>query len=146
MQQGPFEILALALPCGQGNFPDVGRPERVLNEFFQATTCNASFGFAWQRNSTSRKLTPFREHFSHDENSGIRAPQQRQETQIPQWITLDRNDLGGFSYGRVNKQSTRPGRLGVIPSWLLSSCLIVCSSRSARTPVRPGQTTEVSRK
>jgi len=34
MRQEPFDILALVLPCGQGNFPGIGRPERVLNELF----------------------------------------------------------------------------------------------------------------
>jgi len=34
MRQEPLEILALVLPCGQGNLPGIGRPERVLNEFF----------------------------------------------------------------------------------------------------------------
>ena len=57
---------------------------------------------------------------------------------IRQRITLDRNDLGGFTYSRANKQSTRPCRLDVIAYWLLSSCLIVCSSRSVRFPAMPG--------
>ena len=34
MRQGPSEIFALVLPCGQGNLPDIGKFERVLNEFF----------------------------------------------------------------------------------------------------------------
>jgi hypothetical protein len=104
MRQEPFEILVLVLLCGQGNFPGIGRPERVLNEFFQTAACSASFGFAWQRTITSRKFTSFREHFSRCENSGIRAAHQRQETQIPRRLVMDRNDLGGFSYGRANKQ------------------------------------------
>src|SRR5712692_5303434 len=33
-RQAPPEILALVLPCGQGNFPGIGKPERVLNEVF----------------------------------------------------------------------------------------------------------------
>jgi hypothetical protein len=65
---------------------------------------------------------------------------------VPQWIAMDRNDLGGLDYSRVNKQSTRPWRVSAIPSWLLSSCLISASSRSVRIPARPGFTTEVSQK
>ena len=34
MRQEPLEILALVLPCGQVNFPDIGRLERVLNEIY----------------------------------------------------------------------------------------------------------------
>jgi hypothetical protein len=68
MRQEPFEILALVVPCGQGSFPGIGRPERVLNEFFPTAACCASFGFAWQRNSRLHKLTSFRGHFSHNEN------------------------------------------------------------------------------
>jgi len=64
MRQEPFQILALALPCGQGNLPGTGRPERVLNEFFQTGSCSASLGFAWQRNCKSLNFTSFREHFS----------------------------------------------------------------------------------
>ncbi len=64
--------------------------------FFQTAACSASFGFAWQRKGISRKFTSFREHFSQNENSEMRAAHPRKETQIPRWIALDRNDLGGF--------------------------------------------------
>jgi len=64
MRQEPLEILALALPCGQGSLPSTGRLERVLNEFFETRSCWASLGFAWQRNCKSLNFTSFREHFS----------------------------------------------------------------------------------
>jgi hypothetical protein len=34
MRQEPLEILALVLPCGQGNFPGLWKSERVLDELF----------------------------------------------------------------------------------------------------------------
>ena len=34
MRQETLEIPALVLPCGQVNFPGIGRPERVLNGNF----------------------------------------------------------------------------------------------------------------
>jgi hypothetical protein len=95
-RQERFEILAIVLPCGQGRFPVVGRPERVLNEFFPNGPCSASFGFAWQRNTESGKYTSFREHFSHNENRVNRMAHAREETLIPRVIALERNDLGGL--------------------------------------------------
>jgi hypothetical protein len=50
-------------------------------------------------------------------------------------IISDRNELGGFAYGRVNKQTTRLCRSIAVSDWLLSSCLTSASSRSVRTPV-----------
>src|SRR6267142_1939312 len=66
-------------------------------------------------------------------NFGNELANPQRETQIPRWIALDRNDLGEFSYGRANKQTARPCRLGIEPSWLLSRCLTSASSRSVRT-------------
>ena len=51
--------------------------------------------------------------------------------------------LGGFSYGSANKQIATIKRLGIIPSWLLSSCLISALSRSVRFRTS-GRTTEVT--
>ena len=96
MRQVPLEILALVLPCGQGNFPGIGKLERVLNEIFQTAACSASFGSAWQKNCMSRNYTSFREHFSHNENFAFRTAHAREETLIPRRIVMDRNDLGDF--------------------------------------------------
>src|SRR5258708_1061105 len=126
MRQEPFEILVLVLPCGQGNFPGIGRLEGVLSEFFQTAACFASFGFAWF-STASRSISP---------PSGNTSPLRKlrdSSTQILRWLVMDRNGLGGFSYSRANKQFTRPCRHVIDASWLLSSCLIVCSSRSVRT-------------
>jgi len=125
----------LSFPADKATSQVSGSPSVFSTRYFQTAACSASFGFVWLRNCTSLNFTSFREHFSHNENSRIRAARPRQETPIPRWSALDRNGLGGLFYSRANKQSTRPDCLGVIPSWLLSSCLIVCSSRSVRIPV-----------
>ena len=40
-------------------------------------------------------------------------------TLLPQRMLFNRNDLGDFIYGRANKQTARPVRLTIDPSWLL---------------------------
>jgi hypothetical protein len=55
---------------------------------------------------------------------------------------LDRNDLGGFRYSRANQQTARPERLGIVPYWLMSSCLISALSLS-EDAATCGDTTEV---
>jgi hypothetical protein len=42
--------------------------------------------------------------------------------------------LRRIRYSRANKQTARPERLGIVPYWLLSSCLISALSRSVRVP------------
>jgi hypothetical protein len=83
LRQEPIEILALVLPCGQGNFPEFGRFERVLNEPSRTAACSVSFGFALQRNDSSDNYTSFREHFSHNGNSWNRKADRPLETQFP---------------------------------------------------------------
>ena len=54
---------------------------------------------------------------------------------IPRQISLDRNDLGGeLLQTRANKQSARLVSPDSDPLWLVSFCLILCSSRSVRCP------------
>jgi hypothetical protein len=67
--------------------------------------------------------------------TGLRCPCSRAFSELttvspPSKNALATNGVGSkrlrrrFSYSRVNKQSTRPNRLGAVPTWLLSSCVI----------------------
>jgi hypothetical protein len=66
LPQKPIEILALAVPCGQGNFPRSGGSSVYSTSFLQTAACRAAFGFALQRNNSSDNSTSFREHFTHN--------------------------------------------------------------------------------
>jgi hypothetical protein len=144
MRQELVEILALVFPSGQGNFPMPGG-----SSVSSTSSCKrppAAPPLASRCRGTIRRTTPPPSGNTSPTTELFGTVWPTRGEKIQQRITLDRNDLGGIAYGRANKQSTRPGRVVIIPSWLLSSCLIVCSSRSVRTPAMPGCTTEISQR
>jgi hypothetical protein len=103
--------------------------------FFETAACDASFGFALQRNNSSDNYTSFREHFSHNGTFSDKKLKRDEKYNPRRLIILDRNELSGFAYGRANKQTTRPCRLIAVSDWLLSSCLISAFLCSVRIPV-----------
>ena len=139
-----MKFLARALPCVQRSLPGTRRLERVLNEFFPNV-----FLLRISRFCVAEKLQVVQLHLLPGtllpamETMRKEPLRHGKKTQMPKRIALDRSGLGGFAYGRVTKQATRPCRQGFNAYWLLSSCLIVCSSRSVRTPARPKRTPEV---
>jgi hypothetical protein len=126
MPQELFEILALALSCGQGSFPAIGKPERALNEILPN-------GFLLRtlrlRVAEDCRLAQVRLH------SGTVLPERksqdanalsREETQIPRRDALDRNDLSGLLWSCANKQTARPERHGIVSSWLFVYVSQIC--------------------
>jgi hypothetical protein len=122
----------LSFPADKATSRSAGGSSVSSTSFFETAACDASFGFALQRNDSSDNYTSFREHFSHNGNCSSKKPTHEEKYALRRLLILDRNELSGSSYGRANKQTTRPCRRIAVSD--LSSCLISAFSRSVRIP------------
>jgi len=107
--------------------------------FMQTAARCQGFGFALQRNDSSDNSTSFREHFSHNENSGIPLTHPRQET----------DDLGSKRLRRTYLESRKQAVHETLALWCHSALAFVIVSHSllftlSEDPGCAGGTTEIS--